>query len=53
MPSPNKNSAEMYAWLKEANAAQFEISAEFGSPGMSNSTPANVPSKSDTAPEDD
>lgn len=32
MASPNKNSAEMNAWLAKANANQFVGSRDFGTP---------------------
>lgn len=32
MSSPNQNSADMKAWLAQANANQFTSSREFGNP---------------------
>lgn len=30
MPSPNQNSREMQAWLKEANASHFMVDGDYG-----------------------
>ena len=30
MPSPNKNSREMQAWLKQANEAHFMVDGTYG-----------------------